>query len=109
MVFPDKYSCGNAPLAAALFRVYGVKQVMLSANAVTVTKEKDVGWDLVKPNIELVMSQFFEADIPAAYPDPEDEYAFFVCLAIDLSPKTQRYPAPKQVPLFPHNSRLFTA
>ena len=49
---------------------------MLTANAVTVTKEKDVTWDLVKPNLELVMSQFFSSDMPAFYPDPEEEYFF---------------------------------
>jgi len=74
-VYQDKYSSNDAPLAQALFRVYGVKTVMLTANAVTVTKEKDVTWDLVKPNLELVMSQFFSTDMPAAYPDAEEEKA----------------------------------
>lgn len=75
--YSDKYSCGDAPLAAALFRVYGVKHVMLAGSNVTVTKEKDVAWDLVKPNLELVMSQFFSSDMPAAHPDPEEEYTRF--------------------------------
>lgn len=74
-VFPDKYSCSKAPLAAALFRVYGVKQVMLTAHAVTVTKEKDVSWDMVKPNLELVMSQFFTTDMEPVYPDEEEQAA----------------------------------
>ena len=63
----DKHECVEAPLASALFRVTGVDGVLLGAKHVTVTKKDTMAWDLLKPNIELVMSQFFAAGL-----DPVD-------------------------------------
>ncbi|CAD7972945.1 unnamed protein product [Amoebophrya sp. A25] len=62
--FTDKASAqGTSLLATALFKVHGVASVMLGARHVTVTKQTDIDWTLVQPNIELVMSQFFAAGL----------------------------------------------
>lgn len=50
-------------LAMSLFKVHGVHTVMLAARHVTVTKQPDIDWDLVQPNVELVLSQFFAAGL----------------------------------------------
>lgn len=52
-----------SPLATSLFKVHGVATVMLAARHVTVTKADFADWELLKPNLELVMSQFFAAGL----------------------------------------------
>ena len=59
----DKHSIKSSLLASALFKVHGVHTVMLQEKKITVTKEKDAGWEFLKPNVELVMSQFFAAGL----------------------------------------------
>lgn len=61
--FNNKYDTSESPLAAALFKVKGVKQVLLAAEHVTVTKQSAYDWDMIQPNIKLVMSQFFAAGL----------------------------------------------
>jgi Fe-S cluster biogenesis protein NfuA len=63
--FGNKYDTNESPLASALFKVKGVKEIMLAAEHVTVTKDPNVSWMLVEPNITLVMSQFFAAGLQA--------------------------------------------
>lgn len=50
-------------LANSLFKVHGVQSVMLAARHVTITKTPESEWELLQPNIELVMSQFFAAGL----------------------------------------------
>merc|ERR1719487_823193 len=64
-IFTNKYDTNDSPLAAALFKVKGVKEIMLAAESVTVTKDSAIDWMLVEPNIQLVMSQFFAAGLQA--------------------------------------------
>merc|ERR1719486_921174 len=64
-VYSNKYDTNDSPLAAALFKVKGVKEIMLAAEHVTVTKDQNIDWMLVEPNITLVMSQFFAAGLQA--------------------------------------------
>jgi Fe-S cluster biogenesis protein NfuA len=64
-IFSNKYDTNDSPLAAALFKVKGVKEIMLAAEHVTVTKVAAIDWMLVEPNIQLVMSQFFAAGLQA--------------------------------------------
>eukprot|EP00392_Amoebophrya_sp_AT5.2_P005339 g5348.t1 len=68
--FNDKASATKSLLATALFKIHGVSQIMLAARHVTVTKQPDLDWELVRPNIELVMSQFFAAGLEVM--DPRD-------------------------------------
>ena len=62
--YTDKHSAAETSmLASALFKINGVSGVMLGQRHVTVSKTTDVDWDFVKPNIELVIAQFFAAGL----------------------------------------------
>jgi len=57
--FTNKYETADSPLAAAIFKVRGVSEVMLASRHVTVTKAPNLEWDLIQPNVELVIGQFY--------------------------------------------------
>lgn len=61
--FSNKYETGDSPLAAAIFKVKGVNEVLLAAGHITVTKKEGVAWELIQPNLELVISQFYAAGL----------------------------------------------
>jgi Fe-S cluster biogenesis protein NfuA len=63
--FNNKYDTADSQLAAAIFKVKGVNEVMLAARHVTVTKESRLSWDILQPNLELVISQFYAAGLTA--------------------------------------------
>lgn len=63
--FSNKYDTTDSPLAAAIFKVKGVSEVLLASKHVTVTKSADSDWSLLQPNVELVISQFYSAGLPA--------------------------------------------
>ena len=61
-------------LANSLFKIHGVQTVMLAARHVTVTKTSESEWELLQPNIELVMSQFFAAGLDVIDKDKIEYY-----------------------------------
>jgi len=61
--FGNKYDTADSPLAAAIFKVKGVSEVLLASQHVTVTKTSKVQWDLIQPNVELVIGQFYAAGL----------------------------------------------
>eukprot|EP00434_Breviolum_minutum_P025299 symbB.v1.2.022352.t1/scaffold1977.1/size96879/7 len=65
MRFSNKYETNDSPLAAAIFKVKGVNEVLLAAKHVTVTKTPASDWSLLQPNLELVISQFYAAGLEA--------------------------------------------
>ncbi|CAJ1384984.1 unnamed protein product [Effrenium voratum] len=65
MRFSNKYETNDSPLAAAIFKVKGVNEVLLAAKHVTVTKKSTSDWNLLQPNLELVISQFYAAGLEA--------------------------------------------
>lgn len=67
--FTNKYDTSDSPLAAAIFKVNGVAEVMLAAQHVTVTKKVEAQWDAIQPNIQLVISQFYAAGLKAVKPE----------------------------------------
>lgn len=70
----EKHACGESPLASALFKIRGVSQILLGQRHITVTKGTTSSWDHIKPNVELVVSQFFAGDIPAIDPKAIEFY-----------------------------------
>jgi NFU1 iron-sulfur cluster scaffold homolog, mitochondrial len=62
--FLNKYESSGSPLASSLFRVFGVKSIMLSPRSVTVTKDSKFNWDSIESNIVLVLKQFIETEMP---------------------------------------------
>eukprot|EP00440_Ansanella_granifera_P010235 gb/GFBE01011102.1/.p1 GENE.gb/GFBE01011102.1/~~gb/GFBE01011102.1/.p1 ORF type:complete len:228 (+),score=59.43 gb/GFBE01011102.1/:1-684(+) len=63
--FSNKYDTNDSPLAAAIFKVKGVSEVLLASKHVTVTKTPAADWSLMQPNLELVISQFYAAGLQA--------------------------------------------
>lgn len=66
--FNSKYDTSGSPLASAIFRVRGVSEVMLASQHVTVTKDTKVEWEMIRPNIQLVISQFYAAGLRVVDP-----------------------------------------
>jgi len=63
--FSNRHDTADSPLAAAIFKVKGVSEVLLASKHVTVTKSPTADWDDVGPNVELVISQFYAAGLSA--------------------------------------------
>ena len=55
---------GHSPLAARLFEIAGVAGVFLGADFITITKDEDKEWYLLKPSILGVIMEHFTAGRP---------------------------------------------
>lgn len=61
--FNDKASAARSPLATRLFEVDGVESVFLGSDFVTVTKDGEHDWQVLKPMVlEALMSHFTSGD-----------------------------------------------
>lgn len=72
--YSDRHECRESPLAAALFKINGVDKIMLGQRHITISKGIASSWDYIKPNVELVVSQFFAAQIPPIDPSVIEFY-----------------------------------
>lgn len=61
---PDETQAPISPLAQALFKVEGVQGVFLGRDFISVTKEKDEEWQVLRPEILAVIMDHFVADRP---------------------------------------------
>ena len=50
-----------SPLAKRLFQVDGVTQVFFGSDFVTVTKNEDYGWAVLKPDIFAAITEFYSS------------------------------------------------
>jgi len=77
--FPDAAQAEASPLAQRLFQIEGVTRIFLGADFVTVTKEDEREWYLLKPAILGVIMEHFTAGRPVmidrdqAAPDDSEE------------------------------------
>jgi len=73
--FPDAEAATRSPLAERLFEVAGVSGVFLGSDFITVTKQQDSDWQLMKPAILGVIMEHFTAGRPTLLdaPDAVDE------------------------------------
>ncbi len=62
--FPAAETAGRSPLANALFGVEGVRGVFFGSDFVTVTKDDDRDWQLLKPAILAVIMEHFTSGQP---------------------------------------------
>lgn len=67
--FPDAASAARSPLAERLFQVEGVVGVFFGTDFVSVTKEEDREWYLMKPGILGVIMEHFTAGRPVLLDD----------------------------------------
>lgn len=71
--FPDPESAGNSPLAQRLFAIEGVVGLFFGTDFITVTKEEDREWYLLKPAILGVIMEHFVAGRPVLIEEVVDE------------------------------------
>lgn len=57
--FPSLRTAASSPLARKLFAIEGVRAVFLGAHFVTVTKDEQVDWAVMRPEIFEVIMDFF--------------------------------------------------
>lgn len=62
--FPSVSSAASSPLAKLLFRVEGVKGVFFGADFITISKQADAEWKIIKPELFAVIMDFFSSGLP---------------------------------------------
>ena len=73
--FPTVETAARSPLAQRLFEIEGVAGVFLGADFVTITKEGDRDWYLLKPSILGVIMEHFTAGRPVVNETAVDDNA----------------------------------
>jgi len=64
MDFPTAASSLSSPLAKLIYRIEGVRGVFFGSNFITVTKQEDAEWRIIKPEIFAVIMDFFASGLP---------------------------------------------
>jgi Fe-S cluster biogenesis protein NfuA len=62
--FPNQMASMSSPLAKLLFRIEGVKSVFFGGDFITVSKQEDAEWRILKPEIFAVIMDFFASGLP---------------------------------------------
>jgi Fe-S cluster biogenesis protein NfuA len=79
--FASPVSAERSPLASALFALPGVARVFLGGDFITVTKDDEIGWQNLKPQVLAAIMDHFVAGRPVIEGAAEDE------LDEDVSPE----------------------
>lgn len=58
----DQKQFQNSPLAKTLFKINGVKGIFLARDFITVTKQSDESWQVLKPHVFSQVLDFFSED-----------------------------------------------
>ncbi|XP_074647074.1 NFU1 iron-sulfur cluster scaffold homolog, mitochondrial-like [Tubulanus polymorphus] len=64
MDFPSVSAAYGSPLAKQLFRVEGVKGVFFGTDFLTITKEEESDWGVLKPHIFATVMDFYSSGLP---------------------------------------------
>lgn len=64
MDFPNASNVHNSPLAKLLFRIEGVRSVFYGADFITISKQEDADWGILKPEIFATIMDFFASGLP---------------------------------------------
>jgi hypothetical protein len=64
MDFPTYEAAYSSPLAKLLFRIEGVKAVFFGKDFITVSKDENAEWGILKPEIFAVVMDFFASGLP---------------------------------------------
>jgi len=73
MDFPSLENAQNSPLAKLLFRIEGVRGVFFGNDFITVSKQEDAEWGLLKPEIFAVIMDFFASGLPIVHERSNNE------------------------------------
>lgn len=85
--FLDTRSSMSSPLAKKLFGVDGVKGVFYGPDFVTVSKDSEHKWSLLKPEIYANIMEFFQTG-QSLFPDPNDQQGSNDTLILDTDSET---------------------
>jgi len=64
MDFPNVVAACSSPLAKVLFRIEGVKSVFFGSDYITITKDDDIEWMVLKAEIYAAVMDFFASGLP---------------------------------------------
>ncbi|XP_031628096.1 NFU1 iron-sulfur cluster scaffold homolog, mitochondrial-like [Contarinia nasturtii] len=73
MDFPSLESAHSSPLAKLLFRIEGVRGVFFGNDFITVSKQEETEWGLLKPEIFAVIMDFFASGLPIVHEKTNNE------------------------------------
>jgi len=62
--FPTQMAAMSSPLAKLLFRIEGVRSVFFGGDFVTISKQEDAEWRVLKPEIFAIIMDFFATGLP---------------------------------------------
>eukprot|EP01117_Protostelium_nocturnum_P008622 TRINITY_DN3092_c0_g1_i3.p1 TRINITY_DN3092_c0_g1~~TRINITY_DN3092_c0_g1_i3.p1 ORF type:complete len:257 (+),score=83.60 TRINITY_DN3092_c0_g1_i3:96-866(+) len=62
--FPSARTAHGSPLAKSLFKIDGVKGVFFGSDFVTITKDRNTGWNQVRSSIFAAIGDFYESGKP---------------------------------------------
>ncbi|XP_073829491.1 NFU1 iron-sulfur cluster scaffold homolog, mitochondrial-like [Musca autumnalis] len=62
--FPGVSAAHCSPLAKLLFRIEGVRSVFFGSDFVTISKEEEAEWAVIKPEVFAVIMDFFASGLP---------------------------------------------
>ncbi|XP_065363549.1 NFU1 iron-sulfur cluster scaffold homolog, mitochondrial-like [Calliphora vicina] len=62
--FPSVSAAYCSPLAKLLFRIEGVRAVFFGADFITISKQEDAEWGVIKPEVFAVVMDFFASGLP---------------------------------------------
>ncbi|KAG5670461.1 hypothetical protein PVAND_000724 [Polypedilum vanderplanki] len=67
MDFASQNDATSSPLAKLIFRVEGVRGVFFGGDFITITKQEDADWGLIKPEIFAIIMDFFASGLPIVH------------------------------------------
>ncbi|XP_051897519.1 NFU1 iron-sulfur cluster scaffold homolog, mitochondrial-like [Pristis pectinata] len=73
--FPNVNSALCSPLAKQLFQIEGVKSVFFGPDFITITRESQVEWNVLKPQVSAVLVDFFASGLPLMTGVPQPDSA----------------------------------
>ncbi|XP_004529455.1 NFU1 iron-sulfur cluster scaffold homolog, mitochondrial [Ceratitis capitata] len=62
--FPSVSAAYCSPLAKLLFRIEGVRAVFFGADFITISKDEETNWAVIKPEVFAVVMDFFASGLP---------------------------------------------
>lgn len=67
MDFPKVSDASISPLAKLIFRIEGIRSVFFGGDFITVTKQEEAEWGVLKPEIFAVIMDFFASGLPIVH------------------------------------------